>query len=85
MTRVLVTGSTTPERLHKIMDAAVERMDMTEVAVLAGDASDRLVTDWCDRRWTLYRFHRDPLGVDVHLIFPGYSGAEWGVRNIRCT
>lgn len=81
--RILVTGSTTPARLHKILDAAVERLDLTEVVVLAGEAADAPVTDWCDRRWTLYRFHRDPLDIDVHLIFPGYSGAEWGTSNIK--
>jgi hypothetical protein len=81
--RILVTGSATPARIAQIMDAAVDRLDLTEVAVLAGDDADAPVTGWCDRRWTLYRFHRDPLDIDIHLVFPGYSGAEWG-RVIRC-
>lgn len=83
MTRILCTGAPTPERLRQIMDAAVTRLGLTEVAVMAGDTCDQLVTDWCDRRWKLYRFYSQPHGVDVHLVFGGWGGAEWG-RVIMC-
>lgn len=84
MTRILVTGSPTSARLAKIMDAAIERLGLTEIAVLASDPCDPLAVEWNDRRFNLYRFYREPVGVDVHLIFDGYSGREWGAKIIRC-
>lgn len=83
MTRILCTGSPTRARLNKILDAAVERLGLTEVAVIAGDDCDDMVTAWNDRRWPLYRFYSEPQGVDVHLIFPGYEGARYGNRIIE--
>ncbi len=84
MTRILVTGSPTHERLSKILDAAIERLGLTEVAVIAGDDCDPLAVEWNDRRFNLYRFYGEPVGIDVHLIFPGWDGPEWGAKIIRC-
>lgn len=84
MTRILCTGSPTQARLSKILDAAVTRLGLTEIAVMANDPCDSLAVEWNDRRFNLYRFYGEPVGVDVHLIFDGWDGRELGAKIIRC-
>lgn len=73
MTSILILGSTSKTRLTQILDAAVTRLGLTEVRVVAETEMDRMVVEWNARRYELRRYWVDPEG-DVALIFPGHTG-----------
>jgi hypothetical protein len=74
VTSVLVLGVASKPRLHQILDAAVERLGLTSVAVIGGSEIDEPVTAWCARRWELRRYWDAEPEADVALIFPGWGG-----------
>lgn len=74
MTSILLLGHTTPARLTQILDAAVERLGLTEVHVVANSELDEPVTKWNARRFELRRYYLPPLDADVALVFPGWDG-----------
>jgi hypothetical protein len=72
---ILVLGSpASPARLHQILDAAIDRLGLTSVAVVGGSSLDDPVTAWCARRWELRRYWDAEPEADVALIFPGWDG-----------
>jgi len=74
MTTILLLGTTSPARLAKLLDAAVERLGLTEVVVVAGTEMDDMVVTWNARRYKLTRYYLPPLVGDVALIFLGWDG-----------
>jgi hypothetical protein len=56
------------------MDAAVERLGLTSVAIIGGSELDAPVTAWNARRWELRRYWDAEPEADVALIFPGHTG-----------
>ena len=83
MTRVLVLGTPpTQARLAKLLDAAVSRLGLTELATVAGSPADPMVTEWNCRRYRLVRYwEAEPVG-DVCLVFPGWKGDLPGCERI---
>lgn len=82
MTRILVTGPTSLPRLNQILDAAVYRLGLTELAVVGDDWCDGPVTKWNARRYELTRYWEDTPVADIHLWF---GGARYGIaREIKC-
>lgn len=82
MSKILVTGCTTRPRLHKILNAAVDRLGLTEVAVVGDDWCDKHVTRWNDSRYLLWRYWEAKPEADIHLWF---SGPTYGIeREIKC-
>lgn len=73
MTSILILGSTTKPRLTQILNAAVTRLGLTEVRVVAETEMDRLAVEWNARRYELRRYWVEPEG-DVALVFPGWDG-----------
>lgn len=63
-----------PARLHKLLDAAITRLGLTELATIAGDPCDELVGEWNARRYKLTRFYLSAPVADVALVFPGWEG-----------
>jgi hypothetical protein len=75
MTSILVLGSPASRaRLHQILDAAVERLGLTSVAVIGSSELDEPVTAWCARRRELRRYWDAEPEADIALIFPGWAG-----------
>lgn len=75
MASVLVLGATSPARLTQILDAAVSRLGLTEVRVVAGGEMDSMVTEWNSRRYELRRYWDAQPVADIALIFPGWDGS----------
>jgi hypothetical protein len=83
VTTILACGQPpSPARLHKLLDAAITRLDLTELATIAGDPCDELVGEWNGRRYRLVRYYLPPIVADVALVFPGWSGDLSGVGRI---
>ena len=71
MTTIALLGTTSQARLAQILDAAVTRLGLTEIAVIADSEMDTLACQWNRRRYQLTRYYPPkPLpSVDVALIF----------------
>lgn len=74
MTSILILGVTNPSRLGVILDAACERLDLTELWVMADTDMDAMASAWNLRRYELRRWWVAPVGAGVALIFPGSDG-----------
>lgn len=86
MTTILVLGSASPDRLAKILDAAIERLALSELAVVGGSEADAMVTEWNARRYRLTRYYPPkPLpAVDVALVFGEVDTEISAGRIIAC-
>lgn len=84
MTTILVLGVTSPARLAKILDAAITRLALSELAVVGGSEADAMVTDWNARRYRLTRWWLAAPVADVALIFGDETTPDGVVRVIRC-
>lgn len=83
MTTILVTGTTSLARLAKLLDASIDRLGMTDLAVVAGDPADPMVTAWNARRYRLTRWWAAPV-ADVALVFGDAEDPDGVGRVIRC-
>lgn len=74
MTTILITGLPSSQaRLAQVLDAAVERLGMSRVAVLADSEVDAMAVEWNGRRYELVRWWVTPREVDIVLRWPGGS------------
>ena len=71
MTTILLLGSTSPSRLAQILDAAVDRLGLSSIAVIADSELDALACQWNRRRYQLTRYYPPkPLPrCEIALVF----------------
>lgn len=69
MTTIALLGSPSAARLAQILDAAVKRLGLTEIIVIADSEMDGLACQWNRRRYQLTRYWGQMPRCEIALIF----------------